>query len=308
MHLIKRGFLANPAVFAAAFLITLVAIVGAGSLLAQAPGAATADELFRAKDWTRAAAAYEAAVKGEPGNGMAWLRLGIARQSLKQFESAIAAYEQAAKHGVAVRPHYNRAAALALLGRPEEAFAALDQALAAGFPGAQMLRDDPDFASLRSDARFQQAVARADRNGRPCAYAPENRQFDFWLGDWQVDSAGQPAGSSSVQLLLEGCVLYENWSGASGYSGKSFNVFNPEKKKWQQFWVDALGQVTFFEGEVAGDRLVYMGENVANGTPTLRRMTFFKLGDGHVRQVGEDSTDGGKTWSVQYDLNYVRKQ
>ena len=305
MQLLKQGFLANPAVFALAFAITLAAIVGSGTLLAQATN--TAEERFRAKDWPGAAAAYEVLVRTEPANGVAWLRLGIARQHMKQYDGALTAYEQAAKHGMEIRAHYNRAAVYSLLGRPDQAFAALDQALAAGFPGVKMLKEDADLAGLRADARFQQALDRADRNGRPCAYAAENRQFDFWLGEWEVDFGGQPAGSSNVQLLLEGCVLYENWTGVNGYTGKSFNAYNPEKKKWQQFWVDAMGRITLYEGGLQDGRLVYVGENLVDGKPTLRRMTFTPLGDGRVRQFGEDSTDGGKTWTVQYDLTYARK-
>jgi hypothetical protein len=42
--------------------------------------------------------------------------------------------------------------------------------------------------------------------------------------------------------------------------------------------------------------------------PQARKMTFSKLGPDKVRQLGEMSTDGGKTWTVAYDLIYVRKQ
>ncbi|HKW74816.1 MAG TPA: hypothetical protein VJN64_04765 [Terriglobales bacterium] len=45
-----------------------------------------------------------------------------------------------------------------------------------------------------------------------------------------------------------------------------------------------------------------------NGPQLSRRMTFSKLAPGKVRQLGETSNDGGKTWSVAYDLIYVNKQ
>jgi len=39
---------------------------------------------------------------------------------------------------------------------------------------------------------------------------------------------------------------------------------------------------------------------------TLGRMTFFPQ-DGTVRQLWEQSVDGGKTWSVAFDGLYTRK-
>jgi uncharacterized protein (TIGR02246 family) len=37
------------------------------------------------------------------------------------------------------------------------------------------------------------------------------------------------------------------------------------------------------------------------------RLAFFKLGAGKVRQLSERSSDGGKTWTVNYDLIYSRR-
>jgi hypothetical protein len=45
---------------------------------------------------------------------------------------------------------------------------------------------------------------------------------------------------------------------------------------------------------------------VQNGTKTTARMTFSKLDNGDVRQHGENSTDGGKTWTTTFDFIYVR--
>src|SRR5712691_13226702 len=56
----------------------------------------------------------------------------------------------------------------------------------------------------------------------PCAKRAEKRQFDFWVGEWAVQTPdGNPAGDSSVQLILDRCVVFENWRGKKGYNGKS---------------------------------------------------------------------------------------
>ena len=38
------------------------------------------------------------------------------------------------------------------------------------------------------------------------------------------------------------------------------------------------------------------------------RLTLTPRSDGTVRQLGENSTDGGKTWTVLYDFIYARKK
>ena len=45
-------------------------------------------------------------------------------------------------------------------------------------------------------------------------------------------------------------MIYENYSQADGYSGKSFNFYDQALKKWRQTWVDAGGNVTDLVGEL----------------------------------------------------------
>jgi adenylate cyclase len=84
---------------------------------------------------------------------------GYAR--LGQREQALAAAERA----LALRPHefatlYNVACAYALLGERERALAILEGFGEVGQGSFDWLREDPDFASLHGDPRFERAVAR----------------------------------------------------------------------------------------------------------------------------------------------------
>jgi hypothetical protein len=144
----------------------------------------------------------------------------------------------------------------------------------------------------------------------PCRTQPEYRQFDFWVGEWDVQTPqGQTAGTNSVQLILGDCVLLENWTGARGGHGKSFNVYNAAKGKWQQTWVDNAGSVLELLGEYRDDRMIFSGETVRrDGTKVLERLSFTKLPGDRVRQFWEQSADGGKTWTVAFDGTYVRKK
>jgi hypothetical protein len=54
--------------------------------------------------------------------------------------------------------------------------------------------------------------------------------------------------------------------------------------------------------------IVQTGNTKINDTTwMIQRMTFHNLGKDKVRQHGENSNDGGKTWQTSYDLEYRRK-
>ena len=94
-----------------------------------------------------------------------------------------------------------------------------------------------------------------------------------------------------------------------GYSGKSFNLWDSVRKRWQQTWVDTAGGLTEYHGEAKDGGIYYMGEAPVpgQGQPDRIKMTFLRLEDGSVRQFGEVSKDGGQTWTVTFDLVYRKK-
>jgi hypothetical protein len=144
---------------------------------------------------------------------------------------------------------------------------------------------------------------------KPCE-SPESRQFDFWVGEWEIVKNGttEPAGISSVQLILGNCIVFENYTNKA-YAGKSFNIYNAGMKKWQQFWVDNQGQSSQFVGEFQNGEMRFTGESLnPNGQKTIHRMTFTPMSGGRVRQFLEDSKDNGKTWTTSYDGIYMKKK
>lgn len=149
----------------------------------------------------------------------------------------------------------------------------------------------------------------AANRAKPCAARPEYRQFDFWIGEWDVQVNGNRAGTNSVQLILGECVIFENWAGRGGMNGKSFNVYNAAKGQWQQTWVDSQGNVLELHGEFKNGAMRLAGENQnRQGAKVLHRLTFSPLAGGRVRQLWESSTDEGKTWSVAFDGLYILKK
>ena len=269
-----------------------------------------ADSLYDRHEYANAARAYRAVLAGAPRDGRSWYRLGASLAAENDSRAAADAFERSASIGHQILAMYNAAAMRARLGEHDRAIAWIDSALAAGFSGDSLLRNDPDFASLRGDSAFQRRVATAERAFRPCRSRSESHFFDFWIGEWEVTNAqGQPAGRSSVQQILSQCVIFENWTDRQGGEGKSFNAYNTDYNMWQQFWTDQYGRVTEYresERTTEGGLRFLAHQRLAQG-PSLIRMTFTPIDSNTVRQFGEISADSGKTWKTSFDLYYRRK-
>ena len=141
----------------------------------------------------------------------------------------------------------------------------------------------------------------------PACASPEHRQFDFWVGRWQVSPTGKPAvvAESLIERLYGGCAIREHWMPKANPGGGSLNSYVPAEKAWRQTWVGSSGERVEFKGGVAGGAMVLTGDWPGpDGKSRLVRMTYTKAADGSVRQLGEQSLDGGKTWGPSFDFTY----
>ena len=139
----------------------------------------------------------------------------------------------------------------------------------------------------------------------------ETRLLDFWLGNWEVFTAAGPKdGENHIEKLLGGFAVLENWTELDGREGKSWFYYHSPEKRWKQVWVTDGGSVKEkiqVDGAPAGS-VRFRGEIFRkDGRKVLDQTTLTPLPDGRVRQVIEQSTDGGKTWRTGYDALYVRK-
>ncbi len=165
---------------------------------------------------------------------------------------------------------------------------------------------------VASPALAQEAVSPTTRPLPPKCDTPAFRQFDFWVGDWNVTSGGEQAGTNNVTMEEEGCLIHEHWKGSEAMqsgTGQSFNFYDRADHKWHQVWVDSHGQVLVFVGEYWDGRLVLAGQRPAAQGRSLvqHKLTFFRNGDGTVRQLWEASRDGGKTWRTVFDGLYRKR-
>lgn len=174
--------------------------------------------------------------------------------------------------------------------------AALAALAASGLPG------------MHAALAQEEGQARASSATPACAQE-NSRQFDFWVGEWEVrDAEGRVAGVNRISSEEGGCVIVERWSAADGRTGQSLNYFDPAANRWKQTWV-GLGLLLHMEGSFSDGHMRLEGplQYLGQGRVTTLRGTWTRLSDGRVRQHFEESEDGGKSWITWFDGYYTRR-
>jgi hypothetical protein len=148
----------------------------------------------------------------------------------------------------------------------------------------------------------------AAQQPRPTCDAPEHRQFDFWIGTWQVvDTVGTVLGSNRISSTLDGCVLHEHWTGARGVRGESFNIYDRTSGRWHQSWVDSAGNLLRLEGGLEDGAVVMRGRTrTPSGDIQHQRITWRRLDNADVLQLWESSPDGTE-WATVFHGIYRRR-
>lgn len=147
----------------------------------------------------------------------------------------------------------------------------------------------------------------SQNNPCPCC-TEENRQFDFWLGEWEAYSGDKLAGTNSIVLMEDSCVIQENWKSAKGgFTGTSYNFYDRKAKKWKQLWLDNQGGSLELSGNYVDGKMIMKSKeqySEKNKKHYVDRITWTDNGDGTVRQHWERTTDKGKSWQTIFDGLY----
>jgi hypothetical protein len=140
-----------------------------------------------------------------------------------------------------------------------------------------------------------------------CEGPGRRREFDFWLGSWEVrDAKGAVVGHNRIEAIHGGCAVLESWRSTSGTAGSSLNFFDPARSKWRQIWVDRSAGIVDLEGGLVGEAMVLEGTTLQpDGSTARMRGTWTPLPGGEVRQVFEQA-DAAGAWTVGFDGMYSR--
>jgi hypothetical protein len=303
------------------FKSTLFLIISSALFLSEAqsqsPATKRADSLFAIADWKNAKIAYEAVLKDTTINAIAWNRLGFTNYNLRLFDVAIKNFEKSLSRNqpAGLKPIvYSRMAKIYALKKENSmAFTALDSAVNNGYSNYKELDSLSDFQSIRTEERFKKIREQVYINGNPCMADAQHRQFDFWVGEWNVfQTTGmvQTGAHSSIQMISGGCAILENWE-SPGSNGKSINFVDPVTHKWKQSWVGnyANGTQEFVNGEYKDGAMRFDFTTTGpKGQKIIGHLIFYNQSPNQVRQFNETSADDGKTWTTNYDFTYVRKK
>lgn len=92
--------------------------------------------------------------------------------------------------------------------------------------------------------------------------APAYRQFDFFAGDWDTHDVQAPdkvVARNTVEVILDGCVIHEDYRQGDGLHGESYSLYDAARKVWHQSWVTNRGDLLLLDGGMQGRRMVFEG-------------------------------------------------
>jgi len=270
--------------------------------------------LFWQADWKNAGIEYDMVLKDSSLDALHFNRLGFVNYNLGDLPAATKYYQRALKANPTAQLKaslYSRLARInALQNKNDIALLNLDSAVINGYSMYGEMDTLADFKGIRASKKFQLLKDTVYARIFPCMFDRHAREFDFWVGEWDVYPRGTKIknGHSVIQVISGGCAILENYTTPVGYSGKSINFIDNATHKWKQSWVGSSpDKQEFTDGEYKDGAMRFVFERTdAQGHKITGRFIFYNEGPDQVRQFNETSADGGKTWNTNYDFTYIR--
>ena len=135
----------------------------------------------------------------------------------------------------------------------------------------------------------------------------EKRQFDFWIGDWDVSWGEDQRGTNHVYAILDGQAIQENFDGrpAITLKGISVSTYDPNRRKWRQTWVDNEDGYFDLTGEFKDNQMTLYAQRQTGETLIHYRMLFYNITSEQFGWRWDRSTDG-QDWAPAWEIHYQR--
>ena len=140
----------------------------------------------------------------------------------------------------------------------------------------------------------------------------QEHAFDFWVGNWSLEWTGKKGeiikGTNIITKTLDAKVIKEIFEDPStGFKGTSISVYKTKTKTWHQVWADNQGGYYSFTGEIDGDKRIFKTlPQKVNDNVVIQRMVFHNITPNSFTWDWESSKDGGKTWTLNWQINYTK--
>lgn len=156
-------------------------------------------------------------------------------------------------------------------------------------------------------------------------FPEESRQFDFWIGQWDVNLRVRQQDNSwlddrtsvaNIYSILGGKAILELWDGEfkAGYSikGYSLRYYNTEKGKWE-LWLNWPGKNRAGSSSLEGNFRHGRGDfysyyTTQTGKQGISRYSFNDITANTLRWDDAFSTDSAKTWTHNWIMEFTRKK
>lgn len=146
--------------------------------------------------------------------------------------------------------------------------------------------------------------------------APEAAQFDFFVGDWELEVSPKTSGLAAMihgaPRLLGRWTVRRAWDGfgledelrvfdASGTPmslSRGLRLYDAKAQRWQSHSLDVYrARLSSSSGQWQGGEMRFEGRGSdADGKPRLTRSRFFEIGPSAFRWRQDVSEDNGATW------------
>lgn len=145
---------------------------------------------------------------------------------------------------------------------------------------------------------------------------PELAQFDFLIGDWDVDMTWYLEGKEPTRSIakwhnhwvVNGNVVMLEWRGPQ-FTGSELRQWDQSQGKWVgvNIYPDFGANMPEATAEKVGDKmLVYIPYEDQKGS-YINRETYYEIEADSYRMKSDISRDGGKTWERgQYEMVVTR--
>ena len=177
-------------------------------------------------------------------------------------------------------------------------------------------------AAIATAARAA-AQAGAVTTADPTGFTGDAHDFDYHIGDWTMANrrlkkrwVSNPEwdefpGTDRYVKYLGGIVnVDEAVFPTKGFSGLSIRVFDPGRRLWSEYWINASTSGTPLAppmvGGFRGDHGLFYGDDVDDGQPVKVRFIRTKQPPDKDRWEQAFSRDGGVTWETNWTTDFTR--
>ena len=141
----------------------------------------------------------------------------------------------------------------------------------------------------------------------------EARQFDFWIGKWDVnlrmiqkDLSWRDSVKATVEIypILDGKAILELWD-SKPIKGFSLRYYDPSEKKWI-LYLNWPNRHQSSIGSLKGTFRHGRGEFFSTSRGVISRYSFSDITANSLRWDDAFSRDGGKTWTHNWIMEFSR--